>query len=85
MENVKTLPGVYAFTGNDYIPAFYRKGKRKPINIINNNPKFVDVFTIHGDVPLNNEITSLLEESACHLHAHTKQTDKNEVIKLRKN
>ena len=44
---------------------------------MNKYPNFVDVFTNHGVVPLNNEITSLLEEFACHLYGHTKQTDIN--------
>ena len=28
---VKALPGIYAYTGIDYLPAFYRKGKVRPL------------------------------------------------------
>ena len=31
----QALPGIYAFTGNDYSPSFYRKGKTRPITVMN--------------------------------------------------
>ena len=32
MENPETWIGLYSFLGNDYTPAFYEKGKVRPIN-----------------------------------------------------
>ena len=33
LNYIQALPGVYAFTGCDYTPAFFRKGKKRPIEI----------------------------------------------------
>ena len=30
----------HIFTGNDYNPSFYRKGKKRPFDILKNNPNF---------------------------------------------
>ena len=32
---VQALQGIYAFTGNDYSPSFYRKDKTIPITVMN--------------------------------------------------
>lgn len=32
---VPALPGIHVFTGNDYSPAFYRKGRTRPITVMN--------------------------------------------------
>ena len=42
------LIGVHAFTGNDYISFFVRKGKRACFKIIEKNPKFIEVFASLG-------------------------------------
>lgn len=52
MANVKALPGIYAFTGNDYNAAFFRKGKTRPINLVNKKSRFIEAFESLGDVPL---------------------------------
>ena len=31
VQNVSSLPGLYAFSGNHYTPAFFGKGKVKPM------------------------------------------------------
>ena len=41
---VQALPDIYAFTGNDYSPSFYRKGKTRPITVMNKHEKFVNSF-----------------------------------------
>ena len=35
-----------------------------------------------GDLPLTNEIISIIEEFTCHLYGYTKQTNIYEVIKI---
>ena len=79
---VQALPGIYVFTGNDYSPSFYRKGKTRPITVMNKYGKFVNVFMALGDLPLANEIINIIEEFNCHLYAYTKQTNIHEVIKI---
>ena len=59
---MQALPGIYAFTGNDYSPSFYRKGKTKSITVINNHEKFVNSFLALGDLSLTNEIINIIEE-----------------------
>ena len=34
IDYVSALPGLFAFTGNDYTPAFYRKGQIKPTTLM---------------------------------------------------
>ena len=50
---VQALPGICAFTGNDYSPSFYRKGKTRPITVMNKHEKFVNSFMAFGDLPLS--------------------------------
>ena len=33
VQNVSSLPSLYAFLGNDYTPEFFEKGKVKPMQI----------------------------------------------------
>ena len=82
LDYVKALPGIYAFTGNDYSPSFYRKGRTRPISLMNKHPRFVDAFGNLGTEPLNEETIATLEEFTCHMYGHVKQTDINEVTKL---
>ena len=79
---VQALPGIYAFTGNDYSPPFYRKGITRPIAVMNKHEKFVNVFMILGDLQLTNEIMNITEEFTCHLYGYTKQTNIHEVTKI---
>ena len=68
---VQALPGIYAFTGNDYSPSFYKKGKTRPITVMNKHEKFVNSFMALGDLPLTNE-KNVIEGFTCHLHGYTK-------------
>ena len=40
----KKLPAYHALTGSDYTSSFSRKGKIKPLKIIENSPKFQSAF-----------------------------------------
>ena len=70
------------FIGNDYPPAFFKKGKILHIELMQKNEKIVDVYTNLGDFLLNTDTLDILEEFACHLYGHVKQNDVHEVIKL---
>ena len=82
MKNIKALPGINAFTGNDYTPAFFKKGKIRPIQLMQKNKKFVRVFTNPRDFTLNTDTFNVLEEFTCHLCCHVKQNDLHDIIKL---
>ena len=46
IDYVDVLPGIYAFTINDYTPAFYRKGKIKPITLMCKHEGFINGFNV---------------------------------------
>ena len=77
----QVLPSIYAFTGNDYSPSFYRKGKTRPITVMNKHEKF-NSFMALCDLPLTNEIINIIEEITCHLYDYTKQTNIHDVINI---
>jgi len=59
----EALPGLHAFTGCDTNNCFVRKGKKKPYELMKNNPEFINAFVhlpslnaifVHqSDVPAN--------------------------------
>ena len=65
IEYARALPGIYAFTGIDYIPAFFKKGKERPIALMGNNAKFVEAFSTFGESELTPDIISIIEEFTC--------------------
>ena len=69
---IKELPGTYSFTENDYTSAFFKKGKIRPIQLMQKNEKFVDVFTNLVDFLLSTDTLDVLEEFTCHLYGHVK-------------
>ena len=68
MTYVQALPGIYAFTENDYSPSFYREGKTRPITVMKKHEKFVNSFMDLGDLPLTNEIIHIIQGFTYHLH-----------------
>ena len=53
LDYVKALPGIYAYTGIDYLPALYRKGKVRPLLLMTKKQKFVDAFVALGNLDLS--------------------------------
>ena len=45
---VQALPGIYVFTGCDYTPAFFKKGKNRPILIMLKSDQFINAFNKMG-------------------------------------
>ena len=59
----RSLAGFHALTGCDLMPAFYRKGKKKPFQILSANEIYQDAFiNIFEDRERN---FVLLEEFIC--------------------
>ena len=73
------LAGIYGFLGNDYSPAFFKKGKVKPIEIMARNEKFIAAFESLGAVPLSTETISVIEEFVCWMYGYKNLANINEV------
>ncbi|KAF7990491.1 hypothetical protein HCN44_000296 [Aphidius gifuensis] len=73
MKNVLTpsvctaLPGLHAFTGCDYNPAFFGRGKIKPFEAMIKSEKYQKAFSSFGDTP-NQENFAIIEEFICDLY-----------------
>ena len=78
IDYADALPGIYAFTVNDYMPAFSRKGKVKPNVLMCKHETFVNTFKCSGEMALKSNV---IEEYTCPLYGYTKQADIHKVIK----
>ena len=81
LDNVKGLPGIYAYTGIDYLPALYRKGKVRPLLLMTKKQKFVDAFVALGNLDLSEHIIADFEEFTCHMYGYPKNKCINDVLK----
>ena len=81
IDYVDASPGIYAFTGNDCMPAFYRKEKIKPFTLMCKHERFINVFKCLGEILLTSDVTEIIEEYTCQLYGYTKQADIQEVMK----
>ena len=62
-SKLKAVIGFHAFTGNDYISSFFRKGKPTCWKILEKDAKFVDAFCSLGlSLELDQEVFKVLEE-----------------------
>ena len=67
----KCLIGFHAFTGNDYVSSFFRKGKSECWKVVQKNNRFVNTFSLLGQVwELDEQIFVNLEEYVCHLYGY---------------
>lgn len=70
----RSLPGLHAFTGCDYNPAFYRKAKLKPFKLLKKYVEFQQAFMKFGDSKIienNNEqvlIFDIIQSFICYLY-----------------
>ena len=79
-EEKQALIGFHAFTGNDYISAFFRKGKAACWNILRDNSRFWNVFREVGTEWLPSEsLSKQLEEFVCLLFGSRRLKNINEV------
>ena len=70
----KCMLGFHAFTGNDYISSFFRRGKAACWKVVKKNPKFIDTFTGLGlSWDLHGELADALEEFVCLLYGSRKK------------
>ena len=67
-EIKKCMLGSHAFTGNDYILSFFRKGEIACWKIVEKYPRFVSIFTSLGLSWELEELADALEEYVCLLY-----------------
>lgn len=63
----------HIFTGNDYNPSFYRKGKKKPFKLLKAHTKFQDAFVqllkiSPSNMTLQNPVFLAIEEFVCRMY-----------------
>ena len=85
VECTSALLGLHAFTGNDYVSSFFRKGKEKCWKVMRRSRKFEDTFGKLGkERELTNELCSHLEEFICTLYGYReKNVNKVQWLKIR--
>ena len=74
LSYLHSIPGIYAFTGIDYMPSFYGKGKVKPIKLMKSQARFLDAFKELGKKEIDGSTVNIIEEFVCHMYRYKKQT-----------
>ena len=77
IEQRRALAGMHAFSGNDYVSSFFRKGKIQVWKKILKNPQFIQVFGNLGNFNFED-----LEKFVCSLYGYPKQSCVNKVRTL---
>ena len=76
---VKALPGAYGFSGLDFIPAFMRKGKKRPVKLMLKDERFIDVFSRLGEEELTDLDIAVMEAFTCAVFGYPKLSQINEA------
>jgi len=78
---VKALPGLHAFSGSDCTSCFVKKGKLKPLKVLQQYPKFLDVFIRLGSTAnsLSDADLQDLERFVCSLYGNEKCSGTNQL------
>ena len=81
-EQKQALLGLHAFSGNDYVSSFMRRGKRVCWNLVKENPEFLTAFGEVGlEMRASESLLSSLERFVCRLYTEKRLTSVNEVRK----
>ena len=77
---LRALPGIYGFSGLDFIPSFMRKGKKKPFELMLKNETYLDAFSRMGEEEgLTADLEANLEAFTCALFGYPKLQSINEA------
>ena len=80
IEHIDAIIAMYTFTGCDYSPAFNKKGKIRPTQLMLKDEKFIAAFSKLGlSCSITAEMISAIEEFTCLLYGHKKCTEINEA------
>lgn len=74
------IPAFHVLTSCDFNPTFYRKGKKKPLQILRKSPKYIAALielSNLSDVDLQDEDFSVVEEFVCRIYGYTRIDDIN--------
>ena len=81
-EQKQALLGLHAFSGNDYVSSFMRKGKKVCWNLVKENPEFLTAFIEIGlEMRASESLLHSLERFICRLYGEKRLTSVNEVRK----
>lgn len=64
----KALPGFHAFTGCDYNPAFFRKGKQRPFKLLVKDKSYQKAFADLGNKSIDNDTFAKIESFVCNMY-----------------
>ena len=78
-EFCKSLIGYHALTGCDYTASFCRKGKVKPLKILEKNEDFQKALTAFAFSEVNEETLEVIESYVCRMYGKTKLNKINDV------
>ena len=74
------LAGYHAFTGCDYTASFFRKGKVRPLAIMEKDDKFIEVFAKLGEsADLQPDLLTTIESFVCCMYGNRKVCLVNEA------
>ena len=74
-SRINSLLGVHSFTGNDYVPSFFRKGKGVCWKILKNHSKFECTFSNLGNTSeVDDNLLKELEEFVCLLYGYSEKS-----------
>ena len=76
---IQALPGIYAFIGCDYTHAFFRKGKKRRIEIMLKSVLFINTSNKTGEEDLSDEDIDAIESFTCSMFGYSKLTSINEA------
>ena len=81
-EQCNALLGVHAFSGNDYLSSFFRKGKKTCWHAMIKKAEYITGFSKLGtDMNIGDDTKQLLEKYLCSLYGRNKMKSVNEVRK----
>ena len=75
-----SLPAFHAFTGSDFTPAFYKKGKSKPFLILEATDKYQTAFKDLADLNVFDSTKETIQEFVCEMY----RTKKNKLKQVQK-
>lgn len=75
----KSLIGFHAFTGCDFNPAFFNKGKKRPFTLLKKNTEYQQAFATLGEENLTEdqlqELFNIIQHFTCQLYNAKKSND----------
>ena len=81
-EEKKALIGVHAFSGNDYLSSFFRKGKSAFWKLALKKHEFLQLFGKLGlEFRVNQQLFDGLKKFVCFLYGFPKKSTVNDVCK----